>query len=118
MSRIIIEAVEADKQRYDTLGDWYFDPKNGDLIIRVTGADPLEQDEVFLIALHELIEAKACHKSGIVQGEVDRFDMAFTGDGEPGDDPDAPYRNEHRCAMLIEHTMALLMGKFDYGKME
>lgn len=118
MSRIIIEAVEQEQQRYDTLGDWYFDKDNGDLIIRVTGADPLDQDEAFLIALHELVEVKLCQKAGITQGAVDAFDMAFTGDGEPGDSPEAPYQKQHRCAMLIEHTMALLMGKFDYGHVE
>lgn len=117
MSRIIIEAIDADKQRYDTLGDWYFD-KNGDLIIRVTGVDPLEQDDVFLVALHEMIEAKLCHRNGVTQGAVDAFDMQFKADGEPGDHPDAPYRKEHRCAMLIEHQTALMMGKFDYGVVE
>jgi len=31
-------------------------------------------------------------------------------DGEPGDLPDAPYRKEHRFAMLIEHMMAHELG--------
>lgn len=127
MPRIIIEAVEYKDQRYDTLGDWYFDRANGDLIIRVTGADPLDQDEAFLIALHELVEAKLCHKHGVTEGQVDEFDFAFeadraagkhTEDEEPGDHPDAPYRREHRCAMLIEHMTALFLGRYDYGKVE
>ena len=114
---VVIEAVPQEQQRYDTLGDWYYDGE-GNLIIRVTGADPMDQDEAFLIVLHELVEAKLCLSAGITQGAVDAFDMAFKGHGEPGDSPDAPYQKQHRCAMLIEHTVALLMGKFSYGRVE
>lgn len=116
--RIIIEAISQGQQRYDTLGDWFFDKSNGDLTIRVTGADVLDQDEVFLIAFHELIEAKLCLKHGVTQGAVDAFDMAFKGEGEPGDDPAAPYQREHRAAMILEHAMALFLDKWDYGKVE
>ncbi|HXJ61903.1 MAG TPA: hypothetical protein VNU68_35135 [Verrucomicrobiae bacterium] len=121
MSRIIIEAVPADKMRLDAYkfpecGDWYFDPSNGDLHIKVVGADVMDQDEVFLVAFHELAEAKLCLKAGITQGAVDTFDAAFTGDGEPGDSPSAPYQRQHRGAMLLEHMFAILLGRFDYGE--
>lgn len=125
--RIIIEAIDHKDQRYDTSGDWYFDRSNGDLHIKVDGADVLDQDEAFLIALHELVEAKLCHKAGVTEGAVDAFDFKFEADraagkhseeAEPGDHPDAPYRKEHRCAMLIEHMMAIFLGRFDYGRME
>jgi hypothetical protein len=120
LTRIIIEAVPPDQMRLDAYkeegcGDWYFDAV-GDLHIRVAGADALDQDDVFLIALHELIEAKLCLRDGVTQGAVDAFDSAFTGDGEPGDNPVAPYRKQHRVAMLIEHQLALMMGKYDYGE--
>lgn len=117
MTRIIIEAIPAEQQRYDTLGDWFWDA-HGNLIIRVTGTDVIDQDDVFLIALHELIEVKLCHKRGVTQGAVDAFDMAFTEEGEPGDHPDAPYRKEHRQAMILEHLMANFLGHTDYGSIE
>lgn len=125
MTRIIIEAIPADKQRYPTDGDWYFDKSNGDLHIRITGADILDEDQAFLWALHEMVEVKLCHKHGITQGAVDAFDIQFEKDRgprgldddvEPGDDPAAPYRREHRAAMLIEHMMAIFLGKWDYGE--
>lgn len=117
-TRIIIEAVPQEQQRYDTLGDWFWDDA-GNLVIRVTGADPFDQDEAFLIALHELIEVKLCAKHGITQGEVDAFDLEYDGErDEPGDDPAAPYQREHRCAMMIEHTMAMMLGLWSYGKVE
>lgn len=121
MTKIIIEAVAPGQMRLDAYkeegcGDWYFDPSNGDLHIKVAGADVLDQDEVFLIALHELIEAKLCLKAGVVQGAVDAFDATFAGEGEPGDDPAAPYQRQHRAAMMIEHLMAIFLGRFDYGE--
>lgn len=120
MTRIIIEAVPPGQMRLDAYkeegcGDWYFD-KAGDLHIVVAGTDALDQDEVFLIALHELIEAKLCLNAGVTQGAVDVFDAAFKGEGEPGDDPAAPYQRQHRAACILEHQMAIFLGKWDYGE--
>lgn len=122
-TRIIIEAVPAAEMRLeayrsDGFGDWYVDPENGDIRIKVAGADVWDEEELFLIALHELVEARLCFKAGVTQGAVDVFDAKFEGDGEPGDDPAAPYRVQHRHAMLIEHMMAMALGKTDYGTME
>jgi hypothetical protein len=114
-SKIIIECLRQDQMRYDTTGDWSFD-KDGNLVIQVVGGDPLDHDEAFLVALHELIEVKLCLKAGVTQGAVDAFDFKFTGDGEPGDHPDAPYREQHRKAMLIEHLMANFLGMSSYGE--
>lgn len=115
MRKITIEGVAAENQRYNTVGDWFTDD-DGNLIIRVTGS--VLEPEGFLIALHELVEVMLCRRRGISQAAVDQFDMAFKGDGEPGDAPDAPYRREHRFAMMIEHLVAHEMGVKDYGKIE
>jgi hypothetical protein len=114
--RIIIECKSQDEMRYDTTGDWFFD-ENGNLVIQVVGTDPVD-DDTFLVALHELVEVKLCHKAGVTQDAVDVFDFAFKGDGEPGDDPAAPYRSQHRFAMLIEHLVARELGIVGYGKVE
>lgn len=123
MTRIIIEAVQPDKMRLkayhqEGCGDWFVDRGNGDIHIQVAGPDVWDDEQSFLIALHELVESRLCFKHGVVEGAVDAFDAAFTGKGEPGDDPASPYRNEHRAAMMIEHMMALFLGRFDYGSME
>ena len=89
-------------QRYDTVGDWMFD--SGNLTIYVS--DMNNPDYEFLVARHEMDEAFLCLKRGITGKEVDAFDMAFTGTGEPGDSPDAPYRKEHFFATTQERTMA------------
>ncbi len=114
-TKITIELIEPSKMRYDTLGDWWFDI-DGHMHIQVSMAAP--EDERFLIALHELVEMELCTQRGITQEHVDAFDLAYKGDGEPGDDPKAPYRREHRFAMLIEHLMAHELRVEGYGKVE
>lgn len=120
MRRIIIEAVAQHEMRSpyadDGLGDWFIND-DGDIVIRAVGDNPLD-DETFLVALHELVEFALCAKRGISQEIVDAFDMGYKGDGEPGDDPDSPYRAEHRKAMLIEMLMANFLGLIEYGTIE
>jgi len=112
--RIIIEAIPREQMRYATDGDWF--ERGDDLMIQVP--NDLPHDEQFLIALHELVEVKLCIMEGVSQQAVDEFDFAFTGDGEPGDSPYAPYRNQHRRAMLVEHMRASFMGLDSYGRVE
>ena len=114
--KIIIEAKSEREMRYPTLGDWF--EEGGNLHIRAVGIDPLSHDEAFLIALHELIEAKLCQKRGITVDDVDAFDLAFKGDGEPGDAWNCPYHTEHRQAMIVEHLVANFLGLSRYGAIE
>ena len=121
MTRIIIEALSPDQMRLDAYkeegcGDWFVNKANGDIHIRVAGPDVWIDEESFLIALHELIEARLCFKAGVTQDAVDTFDEKFSADGEPGDDPAAPYQKQHRAASILEHQMAIFLGKWDYGE--
>ncbi len=121
MKRIILEAVPQSAMRppYNQQaegGDWFVSPE-GELTIRVI-SDAIDRPAAFLFALHELVEAMLCAKDGVSQQAVDAFDAAFTGTGEAGDDPNAPYRTQHRRAMLVEHLMAHFLGITDYGKVE
>ena len=118
--QIIIRRVPQEEQRYETLGDWFYDD-TGTLLIKATAED---EDGAFLIALHELVEAWLCRKAGVSQQQVDEFDNDWTGvhpeyplesDEEPGDDSGAPYRKQHRFAMIIEHLMARELGIDNYG---
>ena len=121
---VLIQAVPQETQAYDTQGDWR--DKGDALVISVTGTD-LSDDQTFLIALHELVEAHLCRKRGITAEAVDAFDKAWIAahpgyldgtEGEPGDDPAAPYRREHRQAMLVEHLVADMLGIAGYGRVE
>lgn len=113
---IHIQFIKADQQRYETVGDWFYDD-TGVLQIRSTGDT---EHEAFLIALHEMVEAYLCKAKNISQKSVDDFDHLFATEPhqdtyEPGDDARAPYRKEHRFAMLIEHLTARELGLIDYG---
>lgn len=104
--KIIIETIPHKEQRYTTVGDWFYDP-DGTLHIKVSALSDDRRE--FLVALHELIEVKLCEHYGISQVSVDDFDMAWKehdGIEEPGDDPQAPYENQHNFAMGIEQLLA------------
>jgi hypothetical protein len=73
-------------------------------------------DYAFLIGIHEAVEAWLCQKRGITERQVNKFDMDYEknrkkGDlSEPGNDPMAPYFNEHQFATHIEKMLAREMG--------
>lgn len=109
---VIIDQIAVEDQRYDTIGDWFYDD-TGTLHIRTSSES---RKGAFLIALHELVEAFLCEHNGVSQEMVDEFDFEHQfKEGEPGDLQDAPYKREHRFAMLIEHLMARELGMDNYG---
>lgn len=85
-----------------------------------------EPDYEFLVALHELIEAKLCEKVGVTPAQIDKFDFAYeqarkngvaapcgcipTAESEPGDDGHAPYRTQHQLATRIERLVCQTIG--------
>lgn len=126
IARIVIDFVPQEQMREaGSCGDWF--RLHRSLHIRAT----LESAEAFgtvhapfLVALHELVEAYLCGAQGVDERDVDAHDALFEtergngehGEGdEPGDDPRAPYRRQHRFAMLVEHLTARELGLDDYG---
>ena len=106
MINAVIMTIPQDQQRYDTLGDWQLH-KTG---VTVQVSDVGNPDYEFAVAIHELVEAYLCKKKGITTKQVDDFDMAYKGDGEPGDDKDCPYYHEHQTASAVEHIIINAMG--------
>lgn len=116
--KIIIETIPHEEQRYETIGDWMLNSE-GDIKIHVSDMGEGKENYEFLIALHELLEAKLCSEHAISGKEVDEFDMKFELDREsgkhsleeePGDDPQAPYKDEHFFATSIERLVAQALG--------
>jgi hypothetical protein len=107
MRKIVIRAIPHAKQRYDTVGDWYVN-EDGELTITVSSMKDWRYE--LLVAIHELVEVALCTSTGVTQQNVDDFDLAFKGEGEPGASKDAPYRNEHCAAEGIERMLAVLIG--------
>jgi hypothetical protein len=105
---ISIRSIPHVNHRYSTVGD-YFD-EDGQLKIRVSEMG--NEDYHLLVAVHELIEEHLTRKRGITEESIKAFDEAFEAKriegntDEPGDDPAAPYRREHRFAENIERQVA------------
>lgn len=111
---ITIKTVPHSTQRYDTVGDWYFTDDNSHLMVIVSSmGNPLFE---FLVGLHEQVEALECLKAGIAEEAVSAFDIEFESNraegnyDEPGDDPKAPYHEQHVFATNIEKQVAEKLG--------
>jgi hypothetical protein len=114
--RVVIQSIPHAEQRYDTVGDWITVPEDPTLAIRVSELS--DWREMALVALHEFVEAVLCDHMGITSEAVDEFDQKWSGDGEPGDDPAAPYYRQHRIATTIERLIAeqLQVDWDEYGR--
>ena len=100
--KIIIETIPHKDQRYPTVGDWQF--LGDELLIRVSEMGDWKKEA--LVGIHELVEALLCRNRGIEQEEVDKFDMAYKGaDMDPGNDPHAPYNEQHFIASTFEESL-------------
>ena len=84
--------------------------------INIVVSDMKNPDYEFLVAVHELIEAWLVRKRGISEERITEFDIAFEKArpeddlSEPGDEPDAPYQNEHCIATGVERILCAAMG--------
>lgn len=111
--RIIIETIPHADQRYETVGDFFVDNKG---VRRIVVSEMGNEDYEFLVAIHELIEAKLCEKAGISDEAITAFDVKFESDrkpddvSEPGDEPLAPYARQHCIATAVERLMCAELG--------
>lgn len=118
---ISIRTIPHKSQAYDTVGN-YWTGESG--AMHITVSDMGNSDYEFLVAIHELVEAKLCQNRGISDAEITDFDEAFEnsrkrGDlSEPGDHPLAPYQNEHNYATAVERLLCAALGLswHDYEK--
>jgi len=106
----VVTTVPHRRQRYQTVGDWI---PGRPVEIRVSRMK--DERYVFLVALHELVEYELCRMKGTADEDVVKFDRYFEAEravglhsprAEPGDDPRAPYGDEHRFATMVERMVA------------
>ena len=106
---VLIETIPHGEQRYDTVGDYLFDPGTGTLNIFVSETG--DWREAMTVALHELTESLLVIQRGVSLEAIDDFDKRFDGDeDEPGEQPDSPYREEHLSATVVERLIAFEIG--------
>lgn len=124
-----IVVIPHSTHRYETVGDYWIkgglstEIRVSDCLIAATEdtTEPYNPTKVsetvqladryeFLLAVHELVEAFLCRDAGIDYHAIDVFDIGYEGDGEPGDNPAAPYHAQHVIATEIEHRLADVLG--------
>jgi len=103
----MIHTIPHRQQRYDTCGDYV---KRRDEVLEFRVSDLGDEKMEALIAIHEIVEQTLCKAKGISIDQIDAFDFTFNGSGEPGDHVDAPYRDQHRTATIIEKIIAGELG--------
>lgn len=101
---ISFKSIKHKSQRYCTVGDYYF--KGKELQVRVS---KMNEDYEFLVLVHELIEWFLIKKKDIPIKKIDQWDMNCD-DVEPGNNPKAPYYEEHKFATSIEKKLAKKIG--------
>lgn len=112
---IHIKTIPQEKQRYPTLGDYWYD-ETGVLQVRVT-----EMDEMYakMVVIHELVEEALTKHRGLTEQEITDFDLyhekrieqgLVPKDSQPGFDVNAPYIREHTLATAVEMQMCALAG--------
>jgi hypothetical protein len=111
--KVNIETIPHDQHRYTTVGDWWIDDA-GTIQIRVSDLGDWRREA--LVGVHELVEIFLCKHAGITTEAVDKFDKDFEAsrhpdnEDEPGDDPQAPYVQQHCIATGVERILAAEMG--------
>jgi hypothetical protein len=110
--KIKTKVIPVKEMRYPTLGD-YYQEEDGTWVIVVaeTGDEHYNQ----LILIHELVEIILTQNDGISEPEIMAFDIQFEKtkldpDAEPGNEPDAPYHEQHVFAEIIERMIAQKLG--------
>lgn len=106
---IAIKSVPQEKIRAKQAGDWWI---NQDAIL-VHVLETLSLEDQLRVAVHELIEAFLCRRDKVTDESVCGFDEQYEKereegkhkeDDEPGDDPRAPYREQHMAATHVERA--------------
>ena len=106
--------------RSSQCGDWMI-LEDG---IRVLVFNELSGESQLAVAIHELVEAYLCQRDGVTEQEVCDHDDIFEAErlkgkhdefSEPGDDPRAPYREQHQAATHVERAVCHALG-LDWNK--
>lgn len=113
MKGVLIKVIPHQSQRYETVGDWWFDETD---ILQIRVSEMGDWRYEHLVAFHEYAEALICFHKGIDEKIISDFDKGFEeirlkhpgimGDMEPGDMSTAPYHKQHKRASHLESMLA------------
>jgi hypothetical protein len=113
---IVIKTIPHKSQRYETVGDYFYDHEG---VLQVRVSDMGDEFTEKMVAIHELIEEALTKQKGITEEQITDFDLFYEKkremglvkeDSEPGFDNDAPYLMEHTIATGVEMMMCAHAG--------
>jgi hypothetical protein len=113
---IVIQSTRQSKIRSFQSGDWW-SHDHDEFTIHVL--ETMSPESQLAVAIHELVEAYLCRKHGVTDEMVCAFDDKYEAEreqgkhkdnDEPGDDPAAPYRQEHMMATHVERAVCHAIG--------
>jgi hypothetical protein len=117
---------DIEKQRYKTLGDYYFD--NDELVIKIS---KINDEYQLVVMMHELVESLLCLLASVEFSEIDEFDIEYENarekgektapcgcliQDEPGEDIHAPYNKFHKIAEIFEYLFLQHISNILYEK--
>jgi hypothetical protein len=102
MKPILIQEIPKNKQFYDTCGNYGRSKTNDWILVSKEKGYIESEEEVMGVALHELVEFWLCLKRGIKLKDIDKWDLSYRGNGEPGEVKGCPYFREHKFANKLE----------------
>ena len=101
--RIEIKSIDPSLIRYSTCGDWRWLP-DGALQVSVPEYG-MRDDNAFLVALHKIVEAWSCVKSGIDQEIVSDWNISNPCAQDAGGLLDSPYLPDYQLGAQIARTV-------------
>lgn len=113
---ITLKSTPQELIRASQCGDWM---TNDGQNITVHVLENIPLDSRLAVAIHELVEGYLCCKNQVTDQDVVTFDEQYEKERaqgrhgnaeEPGDDPCAPYRTEHRAATRVEREVCRALG--------
>ena len=102
-TKMNITLKTAKTMRYETVGDYYLIKDR-----RIIDIAEMPENYAKLVAFHELVEMWLCENAGITDKQIDEYDLAHP--GEPGENADCPYRQQHSIASAFEKALASALG--------
>ena len=101
MNKMTVDFVKVSEQRYESLDDYY---KEGDTdVFKITDTGNPTYNKILLI--HALSEQLTTEYNGVKEEDIAKFDLSHENSEQPGDELNAPYRDNHLLSTALEEVI-------------
>ena len=105
--KILINIKAQSEMPYVT-NDFYTYDKDGNLVFDIVNAN----NDLFtkMVLVHAIVEEAITEYKGVTAEQITKWDLDHDDAEEPGELPDAPYRDAHMTAKAIEMLICAQLG--------